>query len=95
MNAEGCGKCSGAVKDRPGRAFPIKCSKAQGYVEILNSEPLYMADRLSQFNTASFVQLDFFDESPRRVCEIISAFEKGLPPSNESITRGLYNRGVL
>lgn len=91
----GCGKCSGAVKDRTGRAFPIKCSKAQGYVEILNSEPLYMADRLSQFNTASFVQLDFFDESPRRVCEIISAFEKGLPPSNESITRGLYNRGVL
>lgn len=91
----GCGKCGGAVTDRTGRSFPIKCSKRQGYVEVLNSEPLYMADKLSQFGTAAFVQLDFFDESSEKINEMINAFENGVPPSGESITRGLYSRGVL
>ena len=90
----GCKSCSRALWDRTGRRMPVKCSREQGYVEILNSEVLCISDRLDDFPTARFVTLAFFDETPEKVSETVSAFRKGLRPEGEGFTKGLYYRGV-
>ncbi len=64
------------------------------YIEILNSQPLYMADRLSDINNVSFHTLYFTNESPEQVEEIIKEYINGAHSRN-NITRGLYYRGVL
>lgn len=92
-NSVGCERCTGKLWDRTGREFPVKCSKNQGYVEILNSEVLYLADKLQDFNV-DFVQLDFYDEKPEQVREIINMYQNGDKPKTDKLTRGLYYRGV-
>lgn len=89
----GCGRCTGRLFDRTGREFPVKCSKSRGYVEILNSEVLYLADKLNDFSV-DFIRLDFYDENPRRVSEIVSAYKNASKSDLGKITRGLYYRGV-
>lgn len=91
--SQGCNKCRKSLFDRTGREFPVKCSKNHGYVEILNSEVLYLADKLNDFN-ADFLRLDFYDETPERVRDIISLYENKASSGLEKITRGLYYRGV-
>ncbi len=90
----GCEKCKKRLYDRTGREFPVKCSKNQGYVEILNSEILYIADKLQDFNV-DFIMLDFYDESADEVKNIISAYRKGDKSKLNKLTRGLYYRGVI
>lgn len=89
----GCDKCQKKLYDRTGREFFINCSKNHGYVEILNSEILYLADKLNDFNV-DFIQLNFHDESAEKVRDIIGGYEKGNQSGLEKITRGLYYRGV-
>ncbi|WP_124100289.1 U32 family peptidase [Ruminococcus sp. Marseille-P6503] len=93
--ASGCKSCTGSVRDRTGRVFPVKCSRRQGYTEILNSDILYMGDRLEEFKTAAFVQLDFYDENPGEVKRIIESVENRRGCGIADMTRGLYYRGVL
>ena len=93
--ASGCKNCAGSVRDRTGRIFPVKCSREQGYTEILNSDILYMGDRLEEFKTAAFVQLDFYDESSEQIEKIIGCVENRSGCGIDKITRGLYYRGVL
>ncbi|MGN1133218.1 MAG: DUF3656 domain-containing protein, partial [Oscillospiraceae bacterium] len=90
----GCENCKKRLYDRTGREFPVKCSKNQGYVEILNSEVLYLADKLQDFNV-DFVMLDFYDESADEVKNIISAYKNGDKSKLNKLTRGLYYRGVI
>jgi putative protease len=91
----GCKNCTGKVYDRTGREFPVKCSKAMGYVEILNSDILCISDKLSDFGAADFLQLEFYDESPERAAKIVRLFERREPyPFGKTVTRGLYYRGV-
>ena len=90
----GCAKCTRAVFDRTGRAFPVRCSREQGYVELLNSDILSIAGIENEFAGADFIQLDLHRESPERVREIVSAFERGERLSGEGLTKGLYHRGV-
>ena len=71
----------------------MKCSKNHGYVEILNSEVLYLADKLNDFN-ADFLRLDFYDETPERVRDIVLMYENRSASDMDKITRGLYYRGV-
>lgn len=93
--AVGCKACTGRLSDRTGRQFRVKCSKAAGYVEILNSEVLYLADKLGDFAADHFL-LEFFDESPGEVAEIIGQYSGERPPKKPAeLTRGLYYRGVL
>lgn len=89
----GCAKCTGKLFDRTGREFPVKCSKTQGYVQILNSEIMYLADKMQDFS-ADFIRLDFYDESPAQVTDIISAYKNGDKSNLNKLTRGLYYRGV-
>lgn len=93
--AVGCKSCTGYVTDRTNREFPVKCSKKQGYVEILNSEKLYLADKLDEFRGLDFITLNFTDESAGEVRKIISQYPLREKSKNDKITRGLYFRGVM
>lgn len=93
--AAGCKNCTGCVRDRTGRVFPVKCSREQGYVEILNSDILYISDKLEEFKSAAFVQLDFYDETAEQIDKIITSVENRRSCGISNITRGLYFRGVL
>lgn len=90
----GCKGCKGELFDRTGRRMPVKCSREQGYVEILNSDVLCVFDKLNEFPTAEFVRLDLYEETPERVRDLVRAFTDGTRPTGESLTRGLYHRGV-
>lgn len=94
--AVGCKKCTHRLTDRTGREFPVKCSKAEGYVEILNSDMLYIADRLDKFRDISFYMLYLYDESAQDTARIIAEY-RGEMPAHKSpdTTGGLYFRGVL
>ncbi|MCH5317384.1 MAG: U32 family peptidase [Eubacterium sp.] len=93
-NNIGCEKCKkrGALTDRKGARFPVVCSPYP-CVEILNSVPLYMADRLHEIKT-DFVHFYFTDEEKSKIEKIISLYEKG-EKANFDFTRGLYYRGVF
>jgi putative protease len=91
----GCKNCTGAIYDRTGREFPVKCSKSCGYVEILNSDVLCISDKLQDFGGADFLQLEFYDESPKRAAEVVRLFKSGEGYSfGGAVTRGLYYRGL-
>ncbi len=86
-NETGCGKCSGAITDRTGRSFPVACNG--DYTEILNTDVLYMADKLSQLSSLSFGIVLLHDENAQQTLSAI----KGIKPAG-NITRGLYFRGI-
>ncbi len=92
--AVGCKNCKKQLCDRTGRVFKVRCSKSEGYVEVLNSDVLYLADRLGEFSGISFLQLCFTDEGSDEVRRIIGEYERG-SAAPRGITRGLYFRGVL
>lgn len=92
-NGSNCADCGGkqSLTDRMGIEFPVVCGG--GYSQVLNSRPIYMAERASETAFADFTVLYFTNESPEKCAEIILANEKQLPPTGE-FTRGLYYRGV-
>ncbi len=88
-----CSRCKGEIVDRTKRAFPVKCSKKRGYTEVLNSDILYTADKLHEVN-CDYVILDFYDEDPEQVKEILEKYISG-SPFEKPFTRGLYFRGII
>lgn len=86
-NEVGCAKCTGHLIDRTGRSLPVACSGE--YTEVLNSDCLFMADRLNEFKGISFGVILLSDED---------AFQTGCALSGQkpehNITRGLYYRGI-
>jgi len=92
-NAGGCKNCETApfLTDRKGIRFPVQCYGACS--EVLNSVPLYMADRLREVRNQDFGVLRFTIESAREAEEIIGRYLAGSPDDGEH-TRGLYYRGI-
>lgn len=88
-----CNKCTRSLTDRTGRSFEVKCSK--DYVEILNSDTLWLADKLSDFDTLDFLTLMFYNEAPDKIREVINSYRSGSPSQAGAITRGLYYRGIM
>lgn len=86
-NEIGCKKCTGYLTDRTSRRLPVYCSK--NFVEILNSDILYMSDRLNEFSGISFGTVMLYDENAEQTRNAL----KGIKPAG-NITRGLYYRGV-
>lgn len=86
-NEVGCKKCTDRLIDRTGRELPVACSRE--YVEILNSDVLYMHDRLAEVQNAAFGVILLNDEDARQTAEALA----GAKPSG-NITRGLYYRGI-
>lgn len=92
-NGKSCAECkrTGKLIDRKGVEFPIDCHS--GASEILNSVPVYMADRLSEIRNADFILLYFTDEKKEKCSEVICDYVKSGKPHGE-FTRGLLYRGV-
>ena len=79
------------MTDRKGLTFPVVCSG--GCSEILNSKPVYMADKISEIKNVSFLLLYFTTETKEEAAEISEAYRTGKAPSGD-FTRGLFYRGV-
>lgn len=90
--AKGCENCDGKIIDRKNIEFPVRCRN--GFSQIFNSRPIYLADRLDEFCKCPTKVLYFSTETKSEVENIINAYRKKLPPSGE-YTRGLYHKGVL
>lgn len=89
-----CAECGGKkyLVDRKNIRFRILCTPGR-YTEILNSAPLYLADRLTEFKKFSYGVLYFTSESREECTAIIDQYRFGASP-NENFTRGLYYRNV-
>ena len=95
-NGKTCAECKGNsyLTDRMGKKFPVVCG--MGFSEILNSAPIYMADRMSEIENMDFVTF-YFTKEKGELCEtILDAYRKGKKLSEaSSYTRGLYYRGAI
>ncbi|MBE6787901.1 MAG: U32 family peptidase [Ruminococcaceae bacterium] len=93
-NGISCKDCKkdGVITDRLGIDFPIRCRG--GYSELLNSLPLWLADKAKELYVLDFIVLYFTRETPERVKDVIAAYKNSLPPDTDH-TRGLYYRGTL
>ncbi|MBR4072682.1 MAG: DUF3656 domain-containing protein, partial [Clostridia bacterium] len=90
MTCEECNR-SKNLTDRKGIEFPIRCRA--GFSEMLNSQPLWLADRLAGTAGLDFLILYFTDESPEDISNIIDMY-KNSGAFNGSYTRGLYYRSL-
>jgi U32 family peptidase len=92
-NAGGCKNCKAApvLTDRRGIHFPVQCYGACS--EVLNSVPLYLADRMKEVRNQDFGLLRFTTETTAQAGEIIDQYLTGVPGEGE-FTRGLYYRGI-
>ncbi len=92
-NGKSCAECkrNSEITDRKGISFPVRCH--MGYSEILNSRPLYMADRIREFPPCDILFFNFTTESKYEVEQILNAYKNGEKPTGE-FTRGLLYRGV-
>ncbi|MBR4762061.1 MAG: U32 family peptidase [Clostridia bacterium] len=91
-NAKTCRECGGksALKDRKGILFPVVCRK--GYSEVLNSTPIYLADKGEDIKEFDFLLLNFTDESAPDARRIIEEYKSG--GKAESFTRGVYYKNI-
>jgi len=87
------------LKDRKGAVFPLVRQGENGRVGLLNSVPLFMADRLDDI-TADVLRLVFTVESPDECADIALMYRGALegpskkPVFNKEYTRGHFNRGL-
>ena len=91
-NETGCRSCTGGLTDRTKRKFPVLCGK--DYTELLNSVPVWMADRLPELQGCGFMLIDITDEKPDGARDIAHAYRYGSDIKPDSITRGLLYRGI-
>ena len=81
------------LTDRLGVTFPVVCEN--GYSQVLNSRPIYMADRLDETDFVDFNLLWFTDESAEECADVMQKYISRKPaPDVKDFTRGLYYRGV-
>ena len=91
--AHTCANChEPRLTDRTGTVFPIACDG--GCREVLNSVPLYWADRPAEVPARDFTLLHFTIETAAEVVAVTQAYRSGKSAPPTAITRGLYRRGV-
>ena len=86
-----CGKKS-YLTDRMGVDFPVACKNGCSY--ILNSRPLWVADKKSEMRNLDFGLVYFTTETADECEKILGEVQKGANPPQE-FTRGMYFKGVL
>lgn len=92
-NGKTCQKCGrkSVLTDRKHMEFPVRCEN--GFSEIFNAQPTYMADRLREVRNVDFHLFDFTVETETEIKAILSAYDEQKKPVG-AYTRGLYYRGV-
>lgn len=90
--AAGCGDCRGInhITDRRGEDFPLQCQNRQ-YTHLLNPRPLFLSDRLPEWDFCDFLTLRFTTETPAECDAILEMYQTGAAPAGP-FTRGLYYR---
>lgn len=93
-NGTDCNKCDkkGFLTDRKNAQFPVRCR--MGFSEMLNSVPLWLADRKSELSGLDFTVLYFTDETKEEAATVINAYKNGEDSKNK-YTRGLFYRGAI
>ncbi len=91
LDCKSCDK-NQVITDRKSIEFPVRCRL--GYSELLNSVPIWLADRMDELKKLDFAILYFTKEDISQAEQIISAYKNGLPAPHE-YTRGLYYRGLV
>lgn len=93
-NGRTCAECDkkGFLTDRKGMKFPVMCRN--GYSELLNSAPLYMADRLNELPDVDFLVLYFTNETSTEAEKIIKMYNTRAKAEGE-YTRNLYYRDLI
>ena len=93
-NGRRCADCDkkGSITDRKNTEFPVRCR--MGFSELLNSVPIWLADRREDLKAVDFAVLYFTNEQPDRVRNVIKAYKNGLSADTE-YTRGLFYRGTI
>ncbi len=93
-NGKHCSECdkNGVLTDRKGIEFPVRCR--MGYSELLNSVPLWLADKRNSFCGIDFEILYFTKETPERVREVIRGYTE-FAEADCKHTKGLAFRGVI
>ncbi|MBE6775464.1 MAG: U32 family peptidase [Ruminococcaceae bacterium] len=92
-NGTDCNDCKSNkfLTDRKNMKFPVVCHF--GCSEILNSQPIYLGDRLGETENLDFITF-YFTKEKKEICEaILDAYRKGRSVKGE-YTRGLYYRGL-
>ncbi len=90
LSCRDCGRKQ-EITDRKGVAFPVRCRF--GCAEILNSRPLWMADRLTELPGLSFGILTMTVETKAQTEDILADYRQCAAPTG-AFTRGLFTRGV-
>ena len=91
MTCAECGSKSSLV-DRMGVKFPVVCKNGASF--ILNSRPLWMADKKNELRNIDFGLLYFTNEEKAECEAVIEAYNNNEKPEGE-FTRGLYFKNVL
>lgn len=89
-----CAECGAesALVDRMGVHFPVVCKNGASF--ILNSRPIWMADKKSEIRNMDFGLLYFTNENKAECESVIAAYNNSEKPEGE-FTRGLYFKNVL
>ena len=93
-NGKSCEECrsSSYLTDRLDKKFPVVCS--WGCSEILNSQPIYMGDRIDEIENLDFITF-YFTKEKKELCEAVLDAYRKKKSVNGDFTRGLYYRGAL
>ncbi len=89
-----CAECGGksVLTDRMGVNFPVVCKNGASFV--LNSVPLWLADKKNEIRNTDYELLYFTNESKDECLSVINAYNNNEKAPGE-FTRGLYFRKVL
>ncbi|MDE6776584.1 MAG: U32 family peptidase, partial [Oscillospiraceae bacterium] len=90
---DGCRHENCFLTDRTGRKFPLLCSS--DYQELLNSELLFLADKLQSFLNLDYWDFYFTEETPEQMQEVLKAYENDFKQIPANRTNGLYFKGGL
>lgn len=93
-NGKTCEDCrsSSYLTDRMDKKFPVVCNF--GCSEILNSQPIYMGDRISEIENMDFITF-YFTKEKQELCDaVLDVYRKGKSVKGD-FTRGLYYRGAI
>ncbi len=92
-NGTSCAECgrSRSLTDRLGVSFPVRCFG--GYSQVLNSRPIWLADRKKETQIVDFHVLYFTTETPEECAAVAARYQRGDASPGE-FTRGLSYRGV-
>ncbi len=92
---DGCHKRNCFLTDRTGRTFPLYCNQKQDYIEMLNAEILWLADKLSKFQNLAYYDFYFTDETPEQMLKILEDYQINAVNVPADRTNGLYFKGGL